>query len=76
MRITIATNEQYKESTKKGVGYEVKVSDETASKWRAVLKDYEKVQKEMSELYSLAYQKYFADFADSRRLTGKKPKKK
>jgi CTP-dependent riboflavin kinase len=62
MTITISTDTHYTESTRKGVGHEVKVSAKTAAKWRKVLREYEEIQREISEGYNLACKEFFRDF--------------
>ena len=62
MIITVATDTQYKESTRKGVGHKVKVPAKTAAKWRKVLKEYEEIQKEISGAYNLACKELFDEF--------------
>lgn len=60
MIVTIATDTQYKESTKKGVGHKVSAPAKTLARWRKVLEEYSKVQKEISEAYRAATQEFFA----------------
>ena len=62
MIVTIATDKQYKESTKKGVGHKVKAPAKTLARWRKVLEEYQKVQGEISQAYETAIKEFFAGF--------------
>lgn len=62
MRITINTEVQYKESTKEGVGYNLKIPAKTLARWSKVLIEYEEVQKDMALAYGNAMDKYLVDF--------------